>query len=817
MKYYLVILFFLSCYPLFAQGHISGKVTDSETGQPLAGANIIIEETSEGTSSEADGSFQIPASSIDKIILIRFIGYRNRSFFVKDSSFINIALEPSPILSQSVLVEASIGIEGTTPAAFSKLNKEEIRKKYSVQDVPQMLSSLPSAMFYSENGNGIGYNYLNIRGFDQRRITVTINGIPQNDPEDHNVYWLDFPDLLGSTKLIQVQRGAGGIFGYPSVGGTVNIITSGFTPQPEISAGISYGSFVTRKYSASFSSGLIDGKYNVYGSLSQILSSGYRDLSWVKFNSYHLSAARYDKDFTTQINFFGGPVADGLAYTGLPKFAVKDKDLRRANYSYWEADSSGYTYTIARRPEEKENFSQPHFELLNDYRVNDNINLNSALFLVLGNGFFDYDGSWGDTTYFRLTAENGFAPTQNPGNALIRAMVENTQYGWIPRISIKHRNGELLAGTEIRVHRSLHWGSIQFAENLPAGVTAEYKYYSYRGAMDIFNGFVNERYSISSKIDLTGELQAAYHKYRLYEEMYLNNDFSVEGVFFNPKAGINYRFNDWHNLYFSFARVTREPRLKNYYDAAESSGGEVPMFEHNPDGSYNFDNPLVKPETMNDFELGTYYSSGRFTGSLNLFYMLFTDEIVKNGKIDKFGQPVTGNMPRTLHRGVEANAQFVFTDNISLLAGFTYCRNTIEEGSYFIDAENSIDLNGNRIGGFPDVMGNAGIRFTYKGLDVQLTGKYIGKFYSDNYDNNLKDYLLLYPGFESYSDNVNDAYFTADISASYELNLLSEYTPSRIFIQLFNITNNLYSAYAIGKEFFPSAGINIMAGLQVGL
>ncbi len=116
------------------------------------------------------------------------------------------------------------------------------------------------------------------------------------------------------------------------------------------------------------------------------------------------------RNFTTQINFFGGPIADGLAYTGLPKFAVKDKDLRRENYSYWEADESGYTYTIPRRPEEKENFSQPHFELLNDIRINDNININSALFLVLGNGFFDYDGSWADTTYFRLTAENGFAP-----------------------------------------------------------------------------------------------------------------------------------------------------------------------------------------------------------------------------------------------------------------------------------------------------------------------------------------------------------------------------------------------------------------------
>ena len=77
-----------------------------------------------------------------------------------------------------------------------KLIKKKFKIDYTVQDIPNYLSQLPSTTFYSENGNGIGYNYLSIRGFDQRRISVSINGIPQNDPEDHNVYWLDFPDLL---------------------------------------------------------------------------------------------------------------------------------------------------------------------------------------------------------------------------------------------------------------------------------------------------------------------------------------------------------------------------------------------------------------------------------------------------------------------------------------------------------------------------------------------------------------------------------------------------------------------------------------------
>ena len=128
------------------------------------------------------------------------------------------------------------------------------------------------------------------------------------------------------------------------------------------------------------------------------MSSGYRNLSWTDFNSYYLSAIRYDNKLTTQLNFYGGPISDGLAFTGLPKFAIKDRKLRKENFSFWEATSNAYTFVTPRRPSEIENFSQPHFEIMNEYTFNEKVKINSALFLVVGNGFFDFDGSWADTS-----------------------------------------------------------------------------------------------------------------------------------------------------------------------------------------------------------------------------------------------------------------------------------------------------------------------------------------------------------------------------------------------------------------------------------
>ncbi|GMU96670.1 TonB-dependent receptor [Ignavibacterium album] len=820
MKYSIILLlfYFASVFP--QQIDVSGTVVDSETLLPLQNANIYVTQNKTGTTTDRYGKFYLKNISESDTVILSYLGYKqiklpvsqiqnNRTFY----------LERIILPSQTVLVEASIGQKGITPLTFEKIKRDQIQKDYVVQDIPQYLSQLPSTTFYSENGNGIGYNYLSIRGFDQRRISVSINGIPQNDPEDHNVYWLDFPDLLASTELIQVQRGAGsGVIGYPAVGGSINIITSPFSDKAKLNLSSSYGSFHTKKYSAAFSSGLIDNKYSFYAKLSQILSSGYRNLSWVKFNAYHISAVRYDDNLTSQINFYGGPISDGLAYTGIAKFAVKDKNLRRANYSYWEADESGYTYTVNRRPEEIENFSQPHFELLNEYKLNDNIKINSALFLVIGEGFFDYDGSWSIyyDDYFRLRA-NGFDTNYVPTNAIIRAQVENKQYGWIPRLSFSHKNGELILGGELRIHRSNHWGNINYAENLPPNISKDYYYYFYNGAKDIASFYAHESYRLNESINLLGEIQFAYHKYRLYNERYVGNDFSINGLFINPRVGLNYKFSNEFSSFISMARVTREPRLKNYYDAAESSAGEVPQFELNSDGSYNFSAPLVKPETMNDIEIGIAFNNSFLSASANFYYMIFNDEIVKKGQVDRFGQPITGNVEQTIHSGIEFQAIAKLSDAFDVFGNLTISNNEIKKGKYFLNATDFIELNGNRISGFPDILANFGIQFKHNNLFLKLTGKYVGKMYSDNFDDKLKKYSEQFPGFVDYSDNVNDAYFVMDFYGSYDFKLFDALDNSKIFLQVNNLFDNLYSAYAIGKEFFPAAERNFIAGIQIGL
>jgi iron complex outermembrane receptor protein len=416
-------------------------------------------------------------------------------------------------------------------------------------------------------------------------VSVLVNGIPQNDPEDHNVYWLDFPDLAASAEDVQVQRGAGSAFyGAPAIGGSVNLETSRFARERSLQVSVGLGTYNTRKYSVSFSSGLLDNRYAMHARVSKLLSSGYRDRAWIDFSSYFLGFTRYDESMTTQVHLYGGPIADGLAYYGIPKEDVKERQRRRTN-------------PIA-RPEEIENFSQPHVELLHEWRLSRTLTLNTTTFLVLGDGFFDYDGSWAPYSYYRLTADNGFAISGDPDTlylpgALIRAQVTNRQWGVLPRLTWRHAGGELLLGGEFRFHRSLHWGRVQWTQELPFGVPFDYHYYEYRGAKDMFSLYAHAVQDVADGMTMMASLHYAYNRYRLYEEKFVGTDFAVPYHFLNPRLGVNYNFDERWNAYVSIGFTSREPRLKNLYDAAEAStpaswGAIVPQFATDASGRPDF-------------------------------------------------------------------------------------------------------------------------------------------------------------------------------------------------------------------------------------
>jgi iron complex outermembrane receptor protein len=777
---------------------ITGRVIAEDTGEPLAGANILIASTTLGTKTSADGTFKLiklPAGNYR--VTASFIGYSSKTIPVSLENAdraLEISLSQTILSGPVVTVVATQARERVSPVTFSALEKQEIEARYTVQDIPEIVADLPSTTFYSEGGNGLGYNYLSIRGFDQRRISVLINGVPQNDPEDHNVYWVDFPDLTANVQAIQVQRGAGSAFyGPAAIGGSINILTNYFLPDRQIKATYGRGAFDTGKASFSYNSGLLKKKFVLFGRVSNIKTAGYRQNAWIDFKSYFFGAAAYAKRSNVRVHFYGGPIKDGLAYLGVPKNFNGDDEMRRSNF-------------LGSR--EIENFNQPHLELIHEYKISPKLTLNNNAFFIRGYGFFDYDGSWGTPAYFRLTPEFGFNVQEIPGDALIRAYVDNKQVGWLPQLNWRHKSGELVAGAELRRHRSLHWGRLQEGSGLPAEVAGNNarRYYEYKGGKDIASVYLRETLRLRPDLYAVVDLQYAYKRYKLFDEQFLNTEFTVPYSFLNPRFGLNYNLSERVNLYTNLSRTTREPRLKNIYDAAEAStpadwGAVLPQFELNPDGSYNFDTPLVKPEKLTDFELGVGLRTGSVRAAANVYYMDFRDEIIKKGGLDRFGQPVTGNADHTVHQGLELSGEVQILPQLSLAGNFLASKNELKSYRVFGSGGEEMILDGNPIAGFPNSLGNLRFTYSWQGLYASLILKYVGKQYTDNFKND---------------ENSVDAYEVLNLSMRYDLRKLGL---KGLILQarVNNLLNKKYLAHGEGTDFFPAATRNGFVSVQYAL
>ena len=774
----------------------------------------------------------------------------------------------------------------SSPVAFAEITQAEIEKHYSYQDIPALLSELPSTVFFSENGNSVGYSNLSMRGFDQRRISVMINGIPQNDPEDHNTYWINVPDLASSLAGIQIQRGAGHAnYGHAAIGGSVQLTTNNFVNNRGIlvSSGVGIQEFgaslhngvltagktqfvpTIQKFSFEISSGVVGNifsestgksetntQYAFYARLSHINSAGYRDQSWAQVSSYFLSGVRFDDRLTTQINIFGGPVADGLAYTGLPKSYVQDAVLRRRNYSGWDFDSTGRTlaYSTTRRAQEIENFSQPHYEMLNDWFIAENLTFKSALFYYQGDGFFDYDASWADAATLRLTPEYGFAGGVQPSNALLRAFVGNRHGGWLPRITWGHSfnasndeanganstktnsvTGELTAGAEARLHRSEHWAKVRYAENVPAGFDPDYQLYFYNGERDIFSVFARENVRFSPEWSVNAEAQLVHHAYRISNERAGNRFttytdingktlgnggtlFTVNYLFLNPRLGATFTPNTQTTFFTTLAYTSREPRMRNLYAAEDAIFGARPLFVSdtangtaNSTLRYDFSRPQVRPERLLDIEAGMRYSSEDevWRVAATGFWMEFFDELVRSGQRDIFGNPVDGNAPRTRHYGIELEGAVTLlragAHKLNLSGNATFSVNTIIDYR-FQTSDGEVSLAGNPIAGFPSTLGNMRLSYDTGDFYASVLGRHVGAFYTDNFKTEA---------------NKNDAYTVVNADLSYTFRRVLGLQSLRLRAQVNNVLNALYSAGGNGREFFPAAERNFYVAVELGL
>ena len=599
-----LILFLIPLFCLYPQ--ITGTVIDAETSKPLSGVNITSGEI--GTASDNEGRFTLNVQpEID--VTFSHIGYKS---VILKLNFVDITVRMKSITIRGgqVIVTSTRAVIGDTPITASNISKKELSRQNTMKDFPALLSQLPSISTYSEGGLGLGYSYLFIRGFDQRKISVLIDGIPQNDPEDHNVYWVNFYDIQGFLEDIQVQRGAGSVhYGPPSIGGSINLITRRRSINPYYKINLGRGSYNTVKGSLEYNTGTYLNHFNSIFKISFSETEGYRNWSWANFKRYFFSTTYHSEKYNIVLHIFGGPQEDGLTYKGILKEYQNDPELRKVNPS----EGKGVEW-----------FNQPHYDLKLEWNISDNLKLNSIILYLEGDGYFDFDGSWASMEYLRLDqdhledqylfneiqegfelSDDGYANIQNPEVAeksIIRANVTKRQFGIIQSLDYSDKNSTFEFGYEYRKAFSHYWNRLQKSAEVLASISGDNgrKYVEFDSGKDMISIFTKFSYKLNESINLSSAIQIALNSYQIENEKYRNNEFDYSyKAFVNPRLGINWNVSPTTFLYSQLSITNREPQLTSLYDAADAVGlgywpGIQPQFFTTSSGEFDYTSPLIK-------------------------------------------------------------------------------------------------------------------------------------------------------------------------------------------------------------------------------
>jgi len=292
---------------------ISGTVA-SGTGEPLAGANVVVEGTELGAAAQADGTYSIKVDEGSYTVTASVIGYESSTKLVNVSGDVTLdfSLAVSAVEMSALEVLASRAGE-KTPVAHTTVTKADMEFRLGSQDLPMALNLTPS-VYATQQGGGAGDARINVRGFNQRNVAVMINGVPQNDMENGWVYWSNWDGVADASHSIQMQRGLSAVnLAAPSIGGTMNIITDPSSHEKGGRFKQEGGAGGFLKSTFNYNSGLMmDDKLALSGTIVRKTGDGIIDKTWTDAWAYYFGASyALNADNRFELYAIGAPQRHG--------------------------------------------------------------------------------------------------------------------------------------------------------------------------------------------------------------------------------------------------------------------------------------------------------------------------------------------------------------------------------------------------------------------------------------------------------------------------------------------------------------------------
>ena len=726
---------------------ISGKIVD-ENKEALVSASVFVKNANKGTSSDFEGKYQLKVSTGTHEVEVRFIGYKSVSKTItitNQNIIVNFDLQPEDYILGEVLVSA-VRVKANSPVTHSNLTKKEIAKRNLGQDIPILLNYLPSVVTSSDAGAGIGYTYINVRGSNAERVNVTINGIPYNDAESQGTFWVNMGDFASSTQSLQLQRGVGtSTNGTAAFGASLNILTDAISEKPFAEISNSFGSFNTKKHTVKFSTGKINEHIEIAGRLSKIYSDGYIDRAFTDLKSYFLQVSYVDDNTLIKAITFGGKEKTYQAWAGID--AAQLAANRRHN---------PYTYE-----NEIDDYQQDHYQLHWNEKLTENWSTNIGLNFTKGQGYFEqYKADKKPSDYANIVVATNNGKT----DLIVRRWLDNKFYVANFNATYKKEGLEIISGFSYSNYSNDHFGEVIWAKQFSATATIRDKYYESNSKKNDFSMFSKATFKVGEHISFYADVQYRNVTFKTNgltsdrNPIAINESFS----FFNPKLGATYQLNDNQHLYFSFAVANKEPNRND------------------------FENGILTPENLNDYELGWRLKNERVALNTNVYYMLYKNQLVLTGAIDDVGAPVRATSGKSYRLGLEIDADIKLSNQFNIRPNIAFSDN---KNTAFVSSINGnlTNLGNTDISFSPSIIaGNALVFSPTEKLQFSFLSKYVGKQFMSNLNSAIS------------SDDVLESYFTSDINFTYILK------PKSVFSEVVftGLINNIFNKEYVDRGYY---------------
>lgn len=819
-KLFVLMAMLTPCWLTAQTTTVSGKVV-TENFTPIR--NVIVSvhfwtgfsDSSVWGFSNEQGRFsfvipEVPVTKKPTTLQFEHVGFKKREGVLYENANQTYILQQDNINLESVTINSSVLSNPNTPIATQTLQKAEIEKLNLGQDLPVILNTSPSLVFTTDAGAGVGYTSLRIRGSDQTRINVTINGVPLNDPESQGVFWVNMPDFASSANRIDIQRGVGtSTNGAGAFGANINIETfNKYHQKKSVQVNNSVGSFGTQRHTLSYNSGLIGSNFSLESRMSHISSNGYIDRAASNLNSYYVSG-KYLSDnnrFSVNLIHFSGNEKTYQAWYGTPESRINGTNADVEDYANRnflnDKDknhllNSGRTYNYYTYENETDNYKQSHYQLHTNYQVSKYTSLSVSGFYVKGAGYYEQFRERDRLSRYGLDPIQIDATVISRMNIIRQRWLDNDFYGAIYGLVYKKNNTQIQFGGGINQYVGDHFGEIIWAE-YSLNIPKNYRYYENKSVKNDLNNFVKITQTFKKNLSAFLDLQhrMVYYKGEGIDQNRVNLDFEKTFNFFNPKAGLSYAKNK-NRFYLSAAMANREPVRRDFVDALP---GETP-----------------KHETLIDYEGGWIRKTKKYAIEANLFYMDYYNQLVLTGEINDVGGFVRRNAGRSYRSGIELQASKPINKKLLISGNLTLSDNRIREYKESVEDWNGVledqvfVYRKTPIAFSPSVISAMVLDYNPSNvLSGSIIGKYVGKQFLDNTGNKA---------------SALDAYYTVDLRMSYKLPLKK--TQANLVLLLNNVTNSLFSSngytykYLLGtpelnteRMLYPQAGRNFLLALN---